>query len=440
MRPVTLLAEEPIAMLTTLTVIAALAVGQAAEPASTEPAAGPSTKAESKAAVKAVPPAAAEEAMPEKFRLVAEGVTALEWGVPSRCIERGGVIYRAQCDDKTRRCLVAPDAELDPDAAAVAQLERAPACAGPALTLLDLTSRGYSVVAALAEAPPGWYRDERQRVMQVDFDLNARYFLGGGAAFASGGTWTGSAVVSGGGRADRPFTWWNAPALARMHFLEGWATADLNHGELLVFGVDASRVYPTPLLRITTFFGKPRRFDPPLYFGLWGEGLRMEMLETESGESFNRTMLFSGAATVDVWRSRDLSDFLRVRVGAGFEQAMGGDWSSTVPHAAIEGEVTFGPRGNHHLRASAQTELLTGSGDLDPRLPETRSRTTIKGEYEVIAFALNNQPISLALEAKAVKRDDVPDYPTDWVVQGGAQLRFSLWAPPRRDAKPQDSL
>jgi hypothetical protein len=225
-----------------------------------------------------------------------------------------------------------------------------------------------------------------------------------------------------------------------MHFLEGWATADLNHGELLVFGIDASRVYPTPLLRITTFFGKPRRYDPPLYFGLWGEGLRMEMLETESGESFNRTMIFAGAATVDVWRSRDLSDFLRLRLGAGFEQSMGGDWGSTVPHAALEGEVTFGATGRHHLRASAQAELLTGSGDLDPRLPETRSRTTIKGEYEVIAFALNNQPISLAFEAKAVKRDDVPDYPTGWIAQAGAQLRFSLWAPPRRDAKPQDSL
>ena len=64
----------------------------------------------------------------------------------------------------------------------------------------------------------------------------------------------------------------------------------------------------------------------------------------------------------------------------------------------------------------------------------------MKGEYEVVLFALNNQPISLALEAKAQKRDDVPDYPTGWVVQAGAQLRFSAWAPPRRDAKAQDSL
>ncbi len=64
----------------------------------------------------------------------------------------------------------------------------------------------------------------------------------------------------------------------------------------------------------------------------------------------------------------------------------------------------------------------------------------MKGEYEVFLFALNNQPITLALEAKAVKRDDVPDYTTGWVAQAGAQLRFSAWAPPRRDAKTQDKL
>ena len=277
--------------------------------------------------------------------------------------------------------------------------------------------------------------------MQVDFDLNARFFLGGGY-LGSTGPWSGNAVVAGGGRVDRPFTWWNAPALARLHILEGWASADGNHGELLIFGADASRVYPTPLLRITTFFGaKPRRYDPPLYFGLWGEALRMEFLETESGKNFDRIMYASGGVTVDTWRSRDLSDFVRVRLGAGVEEALGGEWGSFVPHAAIEGEVTFGSYGFHHVRAMAQAEVLTSSGEALPdALPGNRSRFTVKGEYEVFLFALNNQPITLALEAKAVKRDDVPDYTTGWVAQAGAQLRFSAWAPPRRDAKTQDKL
>lgn len=426
-------------MINTLTVILAVAAGQAAEPAS--PQAAPPAASKPVEANRAKPPAAAaEELLPPKFKRVAEGSPILKWGTQSRCLVRGDVYYRVQCDEKEKRCLAAPDAELDPDGEPTARLERAPECAGPPLLLSDLTSRGYAVVPALAEAPPGWYRDERQRVMQVDFDLNARYFLGGGFS-AGSGPWSGGGVISGGGRWDVPFTWWHAPGLLRTHFLEGWASADGNNGEFLVLGLDASRAYPTPLLRITTFFGKPHRYDPPLYFGLWGEGLRMEFLETESGEQFDRTMMVAGAVTVDVWRSRDLSDFLRLRVGGGYEEAMGGDWSSFVPHAAVEGEVTLGRNGFQHLRASAQGELLTSSGSgLDAALPENRNRLTVKAEYELILFALNNQPVSLALEAKAVKRDDVPDYPTDWIVQGGAQLRFSLWAPPRRSATAQDSL
>lgn len=427
-------------MINTLTVILAVAAGQAAEPASS-PASPPPAQRQSETKGAAKPSAsAADDLLPARFSLVKEGSPLLTWGTPSRCVVRGDIYYRAQCDEQSKRCLVAPDAELDVDAEATSRLERAPECSGPPLLLSDITSRGFAIVPALAEAPPGWYRDERQRVMQVDFDLNARYFLGGGGAYSSG-PMGGQAVIAGGGRFDRPFTWWNAPALARMHFLDGWASADGNHGELLVFGIDASRVYPTPLLRITTFFGKPRRFDPPLYFGLWAEALRMEFLETDSGETFDRTMMVNGAVTVDVWRSKDLSDFVRLRVGGGYEEAQGGDWSSFVPTAALEGELTLGKNGFHHVRASAQSELLTSSGTgLDARLPENRSRLTVKAEYEFILFALNNQPVSLAFEAKAMKRDDVPDYPTDWLVQGGAQLRFSLWAPPRRDAKLQDSL
>lgn len=424
-------------MITTLTVILAVAAGQAAEPAS-PPNPTPPKIVEKNRALAASKP---EELLPAKFSLVQEGSPILKWGEPSRCLVRGDVYYRAQCDETEKRCLVAPDAELNPDAEPTARLERAPECAGPALLLSDLTSRGYAIVPALAEAPPGWYRDERQRVMQFDFNLNARYYLGGGGTSLSGGPWSGGAVVSGGGRYDRPFTWWNAPALARLHFLEGWAGSSGKHGELLVFGIDASRVYPTPLLRITTFVGKPRRYDPPLYFGLWGEGLRMEFLETNSGRQFDRTMMVAGAVTVDVWRSKNLSDFVRIRAGGGYEEAMGGDWSSLVPLAALEGELTLGDTGSHHVRASALTELPTNSGQgLDASLPENRTRLTVKAEYEFVILALNNQPLSIALEAKAVKRDDVPDYTTDWIVQGGAQLRFSLWAPPRRDAKPQRSL
>jgi hypothetical protein len=429
-------------MLTTFTVLIALAAGQAADPASTEaaPPPPPQRAAEPKSAPRAAAPSA-DATLPAKFQLVKEGAPALEWGTPSRCVDRGNVYYRAQCDDATRRCLAAPDAELDDRAEATSTLERAPPCVGPSLSLPELSSRGYTIVPALAESPPGWYRDERQRVVQVDFDLNARYFLGGGWTAQSSGPWSGGFVVSGGGRFDRPFTWWQAPALARMHFLEGWGSVDGKRGELLVFGLDASRAYPTPLLRITTFFGKPRIYDPPLYFGIWAEALRLEALKTTTGNTYDRQAPIAAALTLDMWRSTDLSDFVRVRLGGAYEESEGGKWASWAPHAALEGEVTLGRSGFHHLRASAETELVTGSGQgLPVALANDRHRVTLKAEYEFILFAINNQPISLAVEAKGQKRDDVPDYPTDWIAQAGVQLRFSTWAPPRRDAKTQDSL
>jgi hypothetical protein len=430
-------------MITTIAVIAALAAGQADEPVHSPPAASAPEvkKVEPKAPAPKPVARTAEEALPEKFRLVEPGSPILRWGTPSRCLDRGAGYYRAQCDEKTKRCLAAPDAELDPDAVPTSALERAPACDGPVLTLVDVSSRGYAVVPALAEVPPGWYRDERQRVMQVDFDLNARYWLGGGGVASHGGPWSGGAVVAAGGRADKPFTWWEAPALARTRFLEGWMTTDGAQGEFLALGLDASRVYPTPLLRITTFFGTPRRFDPPLYFGLWGEALRFEGIKTETGKSYERLMTVAGAITVDLWRSHDLSDFLRLRGGAGYEQSKGSKWFSTVPHAAVEGEVTLGERGFHHLRFLAEAEWLVSGGDALPAaLPQTRRRLTGKAEWEWIVFAINNQPLSVAVAAKAVKRDDVPDYPTGWVSQAEAQLRFSLFAPPRREAKVQGSL
>ena len=82
---------------------------------------------------------------------------------------------------------------------------------------------------------------------------------------------------------------------------------------------------------------------------------------------------------------------------------------------------------------------LSGQGVIDAKI-KGREYGIPYGFSPRTNFAINNQPLTLAFEAKAQKRDDVPDYPTDWLVQGGAQLRFSLFAPPRRSAKTQDSL
>ncbi len=379
--------------------------------------------------------------------LVEPGAPALRWNVPARCLERPSAAWRAQCDSPGRRCVAAPDAELGPGGEPRGPLERAPACEQPALKESDLLRQGWTIVPGLAETPPGWRRDERQRVMQVNFDLNRRLWLGGGWALGSA-PWAGTGQVGAGLRVDTPFEWGNARALARFRLAEGWSATDGTAAEIVAATVDASRAYPSPLLRITTFIGKPRRFDPPLYFGLWGEAARFETLETRSGRRFSRSEALAAAFTLDLWRSADLESFVRFRGGGGYETASG--WAggeSWVPLGAIEADLTLDQGGFHHLRALGQYEAVLGTktpeilaGSSTAPLARDRERWTARAEYEVIILAVNDQPLSLVLDLRAQKRDDVPDFPTGWLTQGVASLRFSLWVPSRRMAPAQERL
>ena len=114
------------------------------------------------------------------------------------------------------------------------------------------------------------------------------------------------------------------------------------------------------------------------------------------------------------------------------------DWVGTRPtFADLGATVDFGPAG---AAAGASAGAAADALTLRARL---RDGERLVGEAVVPVPAPGpdgSAAVSLALEAKAVKRTDVPDYPADWIVQGGAQLRFSLWAPPRREARSQDSL
>ncbi|HEY6098920.1 MAG TPA: hypothetical protein VIW03_05795, partial [Anaeromyxobacter sp.] len=213
---------------------------------------------------------------------VKEGAPALALDRVTRCFDRVvGGRWRAQCDATTKTCLVAPDAELDADGMPVSGLDRAPACAIPGWREDDLAGQGYRVVPALAETPPGWHRDERQRLMQVNFDLNRRIWLGAG--FGSGSfPWSDQGEANAGIRWDIPFHLLSAPALARVRAFETFAGFDGKYADFTAFGIDASRAYPSPLFRITTFVGKPRRFDPPLYVGGWLEVVHVETLRTSA--------------------------------------------------------------------------------------------------------------------------------------------------------------
>lgn len=378
---------------------------------------------------------------------VKEGSPALRPDRTTRCFEREiGGRWRAQCDATAKQCLVAPDAELDADGAPVAGLDRAPACALPGWRESDLVPQGYTIVPALAESPPGWHRDERQRAMQVNFDLNRRIWLGAG--FGAGTfPWSDQGEASAGIRWDIPFRMASAPALARVRAFETFAAFDGTATDFTLVGIDASRAYPSPLVRITTFVGKPRRFDPPLYVGGWLEAVRVETLRTDAGW-LDRTEIGAGAITLDLWRSRDLASFVRLRGGAGYEIADQLDGAAWVPHAAVDLDLTLDRGGFHHVRFTALSEWLATTGSngyqpsdpLAPRLPESRWRRTARAEYEIVLAAVNDQPISAVLDVRAQQRNDVPGLDDGWHVQGTAALRFNLWAPPRRVAAVQEKL
>jgi hypothetical protein len=420
--------------------VISLVLGQAAAPAGTATSAAPP--------VPAVPPARTAPAPAPRPRLVPEGAPALHLERTTRCFDRGdGSRWRAQCDALSRTCLVAPDAELGSDGAPRGELERVPACVAPGWREDDLAAQGYRMVPALAETPPGWRRDDRQRLMQVTFDLNRRVWIGGGYA---GGDfpWSKQGVGEAGVRWDAPFRWAGAPAIARFRALETNVAFDGKFAELTAFGVDVSRAYPTPLLRLTTFVGAPRRFDLPLEVGGWLEALHAETVRTASHRWFDRLSLGSAAVTLDLWRSADLGSFLRLRGGAGYEtadQLGGGAW---VPLAAADLEGVLDRGGFHNVRAGFLAEWVRPAGGSRyqpkdgnaPLLPEHRRRLTGKLEYEWIFLAVNDQPLSLVLEGRAQQRDDVPDLPTRWLFQGTAAMRFSLFAPARRNAPVQEAL
>ncbi|MFL5347001.1 MAG: hypothetical protein ACJ8AT_19630 [Hyalangium sp.] len=344
-------------------------------------------------------------------------------------------MYRMQCDPVTRRCLIAPANELDSDGQETDRpLLRTSYCDPSQVSVDARVQEGYRFVPAIAEAPPGWYRDEQGRVMQFNFDLHRRVYLGGAWAplFRQGeGAVTHRIRVDFGIQTefsdddeDRK--------LHRLTFMDTELFLGASSLDFTLLRYDFSVERKVPLFRITTFFGKPRRFDVGLNLGTWMEALHQETIQREGTEL---SLLTWGTlhGTLDLWHSPDLVSFVRLRAGAAIERDRTHAMNTLVPAAALEGDLTLDSDGFHHLIFGAEAERVLLADELAGR-PLAPVRMRVRAGYEVILLAINDQPVSLLLDGRGVERNDIPFVDPRWEWSANMGLRVSLWAPARRSA------
>jgi hypothetical protein len=359
---------------------------------------------------------------------------------PVQCYrDNDGQVWRVQCNSETKVCLYAPNEELDGAGRRAKPLERAKRCPIFNKQPFDraaLENQGFTFVAGRPDAPYGWTRDERGRVFQINFDLKRRMYIGGSYAPASRRNSAKSSKsrssVDFGLLVFEHYGGSRHSNRHRVRLVEGEVFLEPFSAELTLVHYDMSRRFLEPLLRVTTFFGTPKRYDLHLNLGLWAEGGQLEVHQTQAVDS-SLWRFATGQLTLDLWQSARLDSFARLRTGVGIERLYAeddSDRSAVTLGSAFEIDWILDNKGFHNLRAEIRHEI--------PRYFETQpdvgthaTRMQARFRYEAIILAINDQPLSLRLDAGTEKRNDIPGIPNEWAFVANAGLRFSLWAPPR---------
>ena len=365
---------------------------------------------------------------------------------PVYCVpDRDGVIWRIQCDEESKVCLFAHNKELDSRGQPVKSLERAKHCAPNVELSRDaLRAQGYRLVFGRADIPYGWTRDDRGRAFQINFDLRRRLYLG--VAYAP-------ILAQGIGDRDQTakkrvaidfglfrYEYWGGeshPTRHRLRLVEGEISVDPFSANVALLRYDSSHRFHRPLLRLTTFFGKPRRHDVFANIGVWFEGMRIESHQNEVADS-NFWKFGNLQATVDLWQSNNLDSFFRLRSGLVFERLYsddngGGtdpDRSAIAWASVVELDTIIDQAGFHNVSAQASYEIPRYF-ERQPNLGRLARRMRGEVTYEVVVLAINDQPITARLAIAAERRNDIPGLDDRWSLSVAAGLRFSLWAPPR---------
>lgn len=337
-------------------------------------------------------------------------------------------LFRVQCDKDRRVCLAAPQRLLSTSGETSAPIERSDGCWSDGVAQVEKRiAEGYRFVEAVAEAPPGWYRDAFGRVLQVNFDLHRRVYFGGGWAPSF---YPRSPYQLGRGRADFGIeidvsNGWRQ--VHRLRFLEttAWLGPDTRIDGALV-RYHFSRVAPVAPLHLTTFFGAPRRFDLNLNIVGWFEALRFEWVQNHGFLT-----IVNAQPAFDLWVSRDLDSYVRIRVGPALELDLVSRSPALKLEGALEGDFTIDRDGFHHLTAQVQAEKLFFDAPQAFRVSNPQ-RLRLRAGYEVILLAINDYPLTAVIDGRAIWRDDLPAVRAGWDFQAFVGLRFSFWAPARR--------
>jgi hypothetical protein len=279
------------------------------------------------------------------------------------------------------------------------------------------------------DVPPGYFRDARGRLLQTEFDMDRRLWLGGGWApsWDQGRKATlGQAEIDIGVRIDA--TSGDASWRGRFHLLDGQVDigpASSARGTLFFY--DESRKVDDPILRLSTFWPRPARHDLFLSLGYWAELLSVEA--RPDATTFTRLRPVATGATWDIWHGQGLRNFFRLRVGAGaddtFDAAGKHAWAATGI-AALELDVIVDRAGFHHLTTDVGIDV-----PVSLQKPWSASaRASAGAGYEVILLAINDQPLTLRVAGRGGYRNDLPGIKPGVDAEGNAGLRINLWAPP----------
>jgi hypothetical protein len=377
----------------------------------------------------------------------------LSWNLPVTCLMDGtGVVrLRYQCpaasgDGETEVvCRYSGGREVREDGGDGPELERTQPCAyydtityrGLAELLQERLPPGARLVPAIAEAPPGWRRDERGRVFQVNFDLYRRVYLGTRwlpALVSPTGLQLGRVGLEVGSRievlSDDLRTRYRLQVLTGEVLLNPLGVT----GTFLRF--DASRDAEDPLLRITTFWGTPARHDLYADVAGWFDVLGVDYRPRNSVDEIQLRFL-AGGFTWDFWHAADMYSYVRLRGGVAFDDLYldrdGVDNRlALTPVVSVEGDFTFDADGFHHLTFVSAWEAPLVWRE-DGGVPAFTQRFLNEAAYEVIFLAINDQPLTFRVAVGGGYRDDVESPARGWELTAGAGLRFSFWVPAREE-------